>query len=65
MADHQSVGSVLDGYVAMAFGIKRTDISEGKAPRWNRIARMVDAVAAVRCAAAGPGVTVKFRYPLD
>ncbi|OBG94395.1 hypothetical protein A5697_26275 [Mycobacterium sp. E3251] len=37
---------VLDGYVAMAFGFNRTDFSEGKAPRWNRIARVIDALAA-------------------
>lgn len=36
---------VLDGYVAMAFGFNRTDFSEGKAPRWNRIARVIDALA--------------------
>lgn len=37
---------VLDGYVAMAFGFNGTDFSEGKAPRWNRIARVIDALAA-------------------
>jgi hypothetical protein len=37
---------VLDGYVAMAFGFKREGFSEGKAPRWNRIARVIDALAA-------------------
>ena len=37
---------VLDGYVAMAFGFNRDGFSEGKAPRWNRIARVIDALAA-------------------
>ncbi len=36
---------VLDGYVAMAFGFNRTGFSEGKAPRWNRITRVIDALA--------------------
>jgi hypothetical protein len=29
----------------MAFGFNRTDFSEGKAPRWNRIARVIDSLA--------------------
>jgi hypothetical protein len=37
---------ILDGYVAMAFGFKRESFSEGKASRWNRIARVIDAMAA-------------------
>jgi hypothetical protein len=37
---------ILDGYVAMAFGFKREGFSEGEAPRWNRIARVIDALAA-------------------
>jgi hypothetical protein len=37
---------ILDGYVAMAFGFKREGFSEGKAARWNRITRVIDALAA-------------------
>jgi hypothetical protein len=37
---------VLDGYVAMAFGFDHTAFSEGRAPRWERIARVIDALAA-------------------
>lgn len=36
---------VLDGYVAMAFGFNRAAFSEGKEPRWNRIERVIDAMA--------------------
>lgn len=36
---------VLDSYVAMAFGFKGTAFSEGKEPRWNRIERVIDALA--------------------
>lgn len=36
---------ILDGYVAMAFGFKREGFSEGKEPRWNRIARVIDGMA--------------------
>jgi hypothetical protein len=37
---------VLDGYVAMAFGFNRDGFSEGEASRRNRIARVIDALAA-------------------
>lgn len=36
---------VLDSYVAMAFGFNGTTFSEGKEPRWNRIERVIDALA--------------------
>lgn len=37
---------ILDGYVAMAFGFNRDGFSEGKESRRNRIARVIDAMAA-------------------
>ncbi|MGY1702821.1 DUF6308 family protein [Geodermatophilus sp. SYSU D00766] len=37
---------VLDGYVAMAFGFAREGFSEGRQPRWQRIERVVNALAA-------------------
>lgn len=36
---------VLDGYVAMAYGFQREGFSEGLEPRWQRIERVVNALA--------------------
>jgi hypothetical protein len=36
---------VLDGYVAMAYGLKREGFSEGRKPRWERIERVIHAMA--------------------
>lgn len=36
---------VLDGYVSLAFGFSRQGFSEGREPRWERIARVIDSLA--------------------
>lgn len=36
---------VLDGYIAIAFGYKRTSYSEGVAPRWGAIERTIQRIA--------------------
>lgn len=38
---------VLDGYVALAFGFARGGFSQGREPRWQKIARVIDALTEV------------------